>query len=498
MNIKEFVEKIKNGEIDVVEHTEKVIEECKKINKEYNYFNTISGDLALEQAKELHKKIKNNDKEIKNKKLLGVAISVKDAICVKGVESTAGSRILKGYKPLFDATVIKKIKDEGGIIIGKTAQDEFGFGSFSVNVGLGFDIPKNPFDKTRSCGGSSGGAGGITKKASFPHIALGESTGGSIVNPASFCGVFGLCPTYGRVSRYGLMDYANSLDKIGPLGKSIYDVALLLETISGFDNNGSTTINKPTEKYTESINKNTRTESGARTQFGIPQGDTNSIGIKNMKIGIIKESFADIDKKVEKNVRDGIEKFEEHGAKSEEISLKLPIEHGISTYYIIATSEASTNLAKYCGMRYGISEKLEGNFNEYFTKVRSNNFGAEAKRRIILGTFARMSGYRDAYYIKATKIRAMIVNEYKKLFKKYDALINPTMPIAAPKFSEIEKLTPLQNYMMDIMTVSPNLAGLPHLNVPAGFVDKLPVGMLMTADHLQESKLIQLGSVFGN
>jgi len=217
-----------------------------------------------------------------------------------------------------------------------------------------------------------------------------------------------------------------------------------------------------------------------------------------MKIGIIKESFADIDKKVEKNVRDGIEKFEEHGAKSEEISLKLPIEHGISTYYIIATSEASTNLAKYCGMRYGISEKLEGNFNEYFTKVRSNNFGAEAKRRIILGTFARMSGYRDAYYIKATKIRAMIVNEYKKLFKKYDALINPTMPIAAPKFSEIEKLTPLQNYMMDIMTVSPNLAGLPHLNVPAGFVDKLPVGMLMTADHLQESKLIQLGSVFGN
>jgi len=475
MNAQEFVEKIKNGEIDIIEHTEKVIEECKKINKEYNYFNTISEDLALEQAKEIKKQIKNKDNTIKNKKLLGVAISVKDAICVKGVESTAGSRILKGYKPLFDATVIKKAKEQGAIIIGKTAQDEFGFGSFSVNVGLGFDVPKNPFDKARSCGGSSGGAGGITQKASFPHIALGESTGGSIASPASFCGVFGLCPTYGRVSRYGLMDYANSLDKIGPLGNNIYDTALLLETIAGFDNNESTTINAPIQNYTNFINKDT----------------------KNMRIGIIKESFNDIDKNVEKNVRGGIKKLEERGAKAEEVSLKLPIEHGISTYYIIATSEASTNLAKYCGMRYGIADKLEGNFNEYFTKVRSNNFGAEAKRRIILGTFARMSGYRDAYYIKATKIRSMIVNEYKKLFKKYDALISPTMPIVAPKFSEIEKLSPLQNYMMDIMTVSPNLSGLPHLNVPVEMVNGLPVGMMLTADHLEESKLIQLGSVFG-
>src|SRR3990167_5356902 len=293
MNIKEFVEKIKNGEINIVEHTEKVMEECKKINKEYNYFNIISEDLALSQAKEIQKQIKNNDKGIKNKKLLGVAVSVKDAICVKNVESTAGSRILKGYKPLFDATVVKKAKEAGAIIIGKTAQDEFGFGSFSVNAGLGFNVPKNPFDKTRACGGSSGGAGGITQKASFPHIALGESTGGSIACPASFCGVFGLCPTYGRVSRYGLMDYANSLDKIGPLGKSAYDAALLLETISGFDNNESTTINAPIEKYTESINKI----------------------IKNMKIGIINGSFVDIDKNVGKNVREGVKELEEHGAK---------------------------------------------------------------------------------------------------------------------------------------------------------------------------------------
>jgi len=472
--MQDFIQKIKNNEIDIVEHTHKIIKESKKINKEYNYFNTISEDLALEQAKELHKKIKNNDKEIKNKKLLGVAVSVKDNICVKNVESTAGSRILKGYKPLFDATVIKKAKEQGAIIIGKTAQDEFGFGSFSVNVGLGFKIPKNPFDKQRACGGSSGGAAGLSQVAEFPHIALGESTGGSIVEPASFCGVFGLCPTYGRVSRYGLIDYANSLDKIGPLGKNLYDSALLLETISGFDNNESTTINKPTENYTKSISNK----------------------IKNMKIGIIKESFKDIDKKIEKNIGNAIKTLEESGIKTQEISLKLPVEHGLSTYYILATSEASTNLAKYCGMRYGISDKLEGNFNEYFTKVRSHNLGQEAKRRIILGTFARMSGYRDAYYIKATKVRTKIVNEYKKMFRKFDALISPTAPILPPKFSEIEKLSPLQNYMMDIMTVSPNVAGLPHLNVPVGFENKLPVGMLMTADHLQERKLIQLGSVF--
>jgi len=468
----EFVGKIKKNEIDIVEHTHKVLKEAKKINMEYNYFNVISEDLALEQAKDIKKQLKHGN--IKNKKLLGVAVSVKDGICVKGVESAAGSKILKGYKPLFDATVIKKVKDAGGIIIGKTAQDEFGFGSFSVNVGLGFKVPKNPFDKQRSCGGSSGGAAGLSQVADFPHIALGESTGGSIVEPAAFCGVFGLCPTYGRVSRYGLIDYSNSLDKIGSLGKNLYDNSLLLETISGFDGNESTTINKPVENYSESINKN----------------------IKNMKIGIIKEAFENVDKKIDKNIQDNIKKLEDNGVKTEEISLELPLKHGLATYYILATSEASTNLAKYCGMRYGNSDKLEGNFNEYFTKVRSGNLGKEAKRRIILGTFARMSGYRDAYYIKATKVRTKIVNEYKKMFKKFDALISPTAPILPPKFSEIEKLSPLQQYMMDIMTVSPNVAGLPHLNVPSGFADKLPVGMLLIADHLQESKLIQLGNVF--
>src|SRR3990167_7194925 len=264
----EFIKKIKSSEIDIVEHTHKVIDECKKINREYNYFNFISEELALEQANNIKKQLKNNDKNIKNKKLLGVAVSVKDSICVKDVESTAGSRILKGYKPLFDATVIKKIKEEGAIIIGKTSQDEFGFGSFSVNIGIGFGIPKNPIDRERTCGGSSGGAAGITKKASFPHIALGESTGGSIAEPASFCDVFGLCPTYGRVSRYGLIDFGNSLDKIGPIGKTCYETALLQEAISGYDKNDSTSLNEPVDNYTNF--------------YTSP---------KKMKIGVIKESF---------------------------------------------------------------------------------------------------------------------------------------------------------------------------------------------------------------
>ena len=472
MEIKKFIEKIRKDEIDIVEHTHKVIEECKKINKEYNYFNTISEELALEHANEIKKSIKNNDKNIKNKKLLGVAISVKDAICVKDVESTAGSRILKGYRPLFNATVIEKVIEEGGIIIGKTSQDEFGFGVFSINT---FNTPKNPFDKERTCGGSSGGAAGIAKKANFAQISIGESTGGSIVAPSSFCGIFGLCPTYGRVSRYGLMDFGNSLDKIGPIGKNCYDVATLMSSIAGYDVNDSTSLNINAEDYSKHIGK----------------------PVKGMKVGIIKEAFGEgVEKEVEKNVYIGIEKLKEEGVHVEEISMKMPIKYGIATYYMIATSEASTNLAKYCGMRYGASEKLEGNFNEYFTKVRSKYFTEEAKRRIILGTFARMAGYRDAFYLKAAKVRTLMINEYKKAFKKFDALLSPTVPMLPPRFDEIEKLTPLQHYLADVMTVSPNVAGLPHLNAPVGFEKNLPVGMLLTGDHLQEGKLLQLGSVF--
>ena len=454
MQVAEYLKRVKSKEISVIETISKMLDEAKKLNKEYNYFNTISDQQALAQAKAIEKAPKGF--------LAGLPISVKDCISTKNIETTAGSLILKNYKPVYNATVIEKLQAAGAIIIGKTSQDEFGFGGFSVNT---YNIPKNPFDKERSCGGSSGGAAGFTQKTTLPHIALAESTGGSIVNPASFCGVIGLCPTYGLVSRYGLLDYASSLDKIGPITKSIEDAELALSLIAGYDSKDSTSLNKP-------LNKNNKIKS----------------------IALIKESL-DIDPKIKDLI---LKKLNQLKIKYDTISLPLLKEYGIACYYIIAMSEASTNLAKYCGIRYGLELELEGNFDEYFSKVRSAGFGKEAKRRIILGTFARMAGFRDAYYLKAMKLRTLIINEYKKAFKKYDLLVSPTMPITAPKFSEINKLTPLQNYMMDILTVGPNLAGLPHLSLNAGFINKLPSGILFIADHLNENKLIEIGKKLEN
>ena len=456
MNVKDFIKEVKSGNIDIIEHTQKILEEAKKINKDYNYFNVISEELALQQANKLKERIKKDNKG----KLLGVPISVKDCICVKDIETTSGSRILKGYKPLFNATVIQKIIDEGGIIIGKTSQDEFGFGGFNTNVGLDYKIPRNPIDRERVTGGSSGGAAGFTRITKYTHIALAESTGGSIVNPASFCGVVGLCPTYGLVSRYGLIDYANSLDKIGGIAKNVEDVDILLDVIKGHDENDSTSLDKELNKYKD---------------------------IK--KIGIVKEAF-NVDDEIKDKI---IARIDELGIKYEYISMPISVEYGIPTYYLIAPSEASTNLAKFCGMRYGIHEELDETYNEYFARVRSNNFGKEAKRRIMIGTFARMAGYRDAYYLKAMKVRTLIINEYQKAFKRFDLLLSPTIPITAPKIKDVDKLNIIENYMIDMLTVSPNLAGLPHISVNVGNNSSMPIGAMFIGNYLDEKKLIEIG-----
>ena len=466
MHVHEFVKKVKQGEFDPVENIQKVLDRCKTIDSEYHYFNRFSEDLAKEQANSHQKG-----------RLAGLPVSVKDCICVKGIESRAGSKILNGYKPVFNATAVQKVIDEGALIIGKTAQDEFGFGSFSSNVGIGFNRPLNPIDKERACGGSSGGSAGLAGKADFPHISLAESTGGSIAAPASFCGVVGLCPTYGRVSRYGLIDYANSLDKIGPIGKSVYDCAIDLEIRSGHDKNESTTLDAPVDRYSKFLGE------------GADQ-------TKKQKIAVIKECFSEgVDDAVSDKVWQGIKKLESEGIPYEEISLPLADNYSIPSYYLIAMAESSTNLAKYCGMRYGAHPKVEGSFNEYFSKVRSENFGSEAKRRIIIGTFARMAGYRDAFYMKSLRLRTKIIAEYKKAFKSYSALVSPTMPILPPRFSEIEKLTPLQNYMMDAMTAGPNLSGLPHISIPCKTHKGLPIGMMLVCDHLDEKSLIQIGGM---
>src|SRR3989344_8015457 len=397
-----------------------------KINKEYNFFNVVCDDLE--------KQYKNADKK---GKLYGLPISVKDCICVKNVETRAGSRILEGYMPVFNSAVVQRLVDEGAIIIGKTSQDEFGFGSFSVNT---YNIPKNPLDKERTCGGSSGGSAGITKKLSelkIRHVSIAESTGGSIACPAAFCGVYGFTPTYGIVSRYGLIDYANSLAKIGVIADNLSDLKKVFYVIKGYDPRDSTSLN-------QEINKD------------------DSI----KKVAVIKESL-NVNEEIKKII---LKKVKEKFGSYDLISLPLVEKYAIPVYYILAMAESSTNLAKYCGMRYGNSLELKGTFDEYFTEVRTKFFEQESKRRIILGTFARMAGYRDAFYIKAARVRNLIIREYKKAFEKYDLLISPTMPVIAPKFSDIKKLTPLENYMMDILTVGPNLAGLPHISCNAGFV----------------------------
>lgn len=450
MKISNFVKDIRAGKIDAVANIKKIINEAEEVNKEYNYFNIICKKEAIEQAEKLKKNPKG--------KLAGLPISIKDNICVKYVETTAGSMILKNYKPLFNATVIERLAEEGAVVIGKTSQDEFGFGGFNINVGLDKKIPKNPINKERVTGGSSGGCAGFTSITKFAHVSIAESTGGSIVNPAAFCGIIGLCPTYGLISRYGLIDYANSLDKIGIMAKNIEDIELVLDVVKGHDKKDSTSL------------------------------DIELKGSKIKKIGIIKEAM-NADKEINKIIMD---KIKELGIKYEEVPMPLVSEYGIAVYYLIAVSEASTNLAKFSGMRYGYEEKLEGEFNEYFSKVRNDAFGREAKRRIILGTFARMAGFRNQYYLKAMKARTLIINEYKKAFEKYDLLVSPTMPIIAPKFSELKNLTPLQNYMMDILTVGPNLAGLPHITINAGYKEKMPVGIMFIGDHLAEKNLIEI------
>lgn len=455
MSVREFLEESKAGNIDYEDFLGQLKAELQKLQKKYSLFQRIAD---LNGAKNLPA-------------FYGLPISVKDNICTKGVQSSAGSRILEGYVPPFDATCVSRLKSESALIIGKTNQDEFGFGTFSVNSAYG--IPKNPLDITRACGGSSGGAAGLTAALQMPHIALAESTGGSISCPAAFCSVVGLTPTYGLVSRYGLIDYANSLDKIGPIGRSVYDIALALSRIAGHDKNDSTSIRKETYSYTKHVSRRK--------------------DLKGIRIGIPKEYFKNVDKKIEKSVWAAINKMESLGARIKEISLPNT-KYALSSYYIIATAEASTNLARYCGLRYGLHQELEGSFNEYFSRVRSAGFGEEAKRRIILGTFARMSGYRDAYYLKAMKVRTLIINEFKKAFKSFDVLAAPTMPILPPKFSQIKKLTPSKVYQMDILTVPPNLAGIPMISVPAE--KSKPIGLHLMANHLEEAKLIEIAGVF--
>jgi len=424
------------------------LKRAKELDQEYHFMNAFADSLDSGEGR-----------------LKGYTVSVKDNVCVKGVQSTAGSKVLEGYVPPFDATVIAKCRAEGASILGKTTQDEFGFGTFNVNTP--FNKPLNPHDPERSTGGSSGGAACITAVADFPHLAISESTGGSISCPASWCGVVGVTPTYGRVSRWGLIDYANSLDKIGVMGKTVKEAALLLSVISGPDKYDSTVLDTPVPDYTE-------LES-----------------VEELKVGVPKEYYGEgINSDVEKTIWSTLKKLESKGAKLIDVSLPHT-KYALSSYYIIAMAEASTNLSKFSGLRYGLQEHIEGDFNQYFSKIRTLGFGDESKRRVMLGTFTRMAGYRDAYYLKALKVRTKVIEDFKHAFEAVDVLAAPTMPVVAPRFDEIEELEPIQHYMMDILTVAPNLAGIPMVSVPCGTSEDMPVGLHLMADHLQEHTMLR-------
>jgi aspartyl-tRNA(Asn)/glutamyl-tRNA(Gln) amidotransferase subunit A len=402
-------------------------------------------------------------------RLAGIPVSLKDQICTQAFPTTAGSKMLEDYRPPFDATVVDRLQQDGAHIIGKTNMDEFGFGTFCTNSA--FEVPRNPHDTNRVVGGSSGGAGALTAAMEYPHIALAESTGGSISAPATFCGVVGMTPTYGRVSRYGLIDYGNSLDKIGTMADTVYGAALGLETIAGKDEQDTTTVDRPAN-FTGNL----------------------TADVDGMTIGVPTQymDFAGVDDAVRNEVWAAIHALEDMGAEYEEVDMpKLAKDYTVPAYYIVAVAEASTNLARYCGMRYGQeADPTQKGFNEYFSDIRTEHFGDEVKRRIMLGTYARMAGYRSKYYLKALKVRRLVIDEFKQAFNEYDALAAPAMPIIAPTVNEADDLSPTEVYAMDTLTVGPNLAGMPHASVPCGTVDGMPAGMHLIGDHFEEQTVL--------
>ncbi len=388
--------------------------------------------------------------------------SAKDNLCTRGMETRAGSRILDGYSPPFDATAVKRLREAGGFLLGKTNMDEFGFGTFSTNSGYG--VPLNPFDRKRACGGSSGGAAAAASLIE-EHVALGVSTGGSISCPAAFCGVVGFTPTYGRVSRYGLVDYGNSLDKVGLLSSTVSQIQEYFPVIAGPDPEDPTSMSQP--------------------ELDLHPQDIKSIAVPE---GTLSELEPGVSSKFEGALNRMVDEL---GLEVEEVSMPS-LEFALPAYYILATSEASTNLARYSGMRFGVrEEEVSQHYNDFFSGVRSENFGKEAKRRILLGTFSRMVGFRDRYYMKALSVREAVIDDYRAVFEEHDLVVTPTMPFPTPKFSEIEEMTPLDAYLSDVLTVPPNLSGLPHISVPCGYIDNLPLGMQMVGPHWDEATVLE-------
>jgi len=478
LTVREVAEGIKSGTISCEELILKIYERIER--SELNAFITLNKENAVEQAIEVDKK--RNEEEYVRKKLLGVPIAIKDSISTKGLQTTCASKILSGYIPPYDATVIEALKREGAIIIGKTNMDEFCMGTSTETSYYG--PTRNPHDLSRVPGGSSGGSAAAIS-AGETVLALGSDTGGSIRCPASFCGVVGLKPTYGLVSRYGLIAYANSLEQIGPMASNVTDTALLLEVIAAKDERDSTQVK---------IKNNAATNYCASSLLnGNEDADKE---VRGMKIGVPKEFIEGVSPEVEKSVWNAVHKFEDSGAEYELVSMRN-LKYALAAYYIIAMSEASSNLARFDGLRYGLRSGKDEDWHTTFSRIRGEGFGDEVKRRIILGTYALSAGYYGRYYLKALKVRTLIKNEFEAALKKHDILAMPTMPFVAFKLGERIK-DPLSLYLADVNTVPVNLAGVPSISIPCGVSYGLPIGLQLVSGHFEEDKILKAALCFDN
>jgi aspartyl-tRNA(Asn)/glutamyl-tRNA(Gln) amidotransferase subunit A len=451
-------------EVSAVEVTRAVLARIEAMEDKVRAFITVAPELALQQAEEADQRLARGD----GGPLCGVPVSIKDLLCTKGLRTTCGSRMLESFSPPYDATVVEKLRQAGAVLVGKVAMDEFAMGSSSENCA--FTVPRNPWDLERVCGGSSGGSA-ASVAADECFTSLGSDTGGSIRQPASHCGVVGMKPTYGRVSRYGLVAFASSLDQVGPLTKDVTDAALVLNVICGHDLRDSTSVNRPVPDYTTALTE----------------------GVAGMRLGIPKEYFgAGIDSEVRDLVLRGVETLRAAGAEIVEVSLPHT-EYCVAVYYLVAPAEASSNLARYDGVKYGFRDPEAGTLLEMYQNSRSKGFGAEVKRRILIGTYALSSGYYDAYYKKASQVRTLIAEDFRQALSKCDALISPVSPTPAWQLGAKSE-DPLAMYMTDILTLSANLVGIPGLSVPCGFTTAgLPVGLQIQGGHFQEETLLQIG-----
>ncbi|MFC1978940.1 Asp-tRNA(Asn)/Glu-tRNA(Gln) amidotransferase subunit GatA [Chloroflexota bacterium] len=458
---------LKKGDISSVELTQAVLNHIDDTDAKIHSFVTVTKEVALKQAHSADKRIKVG----KATPLTGIPTAIKDNMCTSGTHTTCSSRMLENFVPPYNATVVEKLKQQGMVMVGKTNLDEFAMGSSTENSAFG--VTNNPWDYTRVPGGSSGGSTAAVA-ADQAIYALGSDTGGSIRQPAGFCSVVGLKPTYGRVSRFGLVAFGSSLDQIGPITKDVTDAALVLNTIAGHDPNDSTSINAPVPDYTKALT-----------------GD-----IKGLRIGIPREYFVDaMQKGVKTAIEAAIKKLEQLGAIVErDVSLSLT-DYALATYYLIAPAEASANLARYDGTKYGHRTTDAATMWDAMEKTREEGFGPEVKRRIMIGTYALSAGYYNAYYKKAQSLRRLIWEEFNQAFSKYDALVTPTSPTVPFKIGE-KTDDPMQMYLSDICTLPINIAGIPGLSVPSGFVDGLPVGLQILGRSFDEKTILRIGHAY--